>query len=202
MKRNNESRHTGPPTTRSDYYKEFSVCCPRCEKEALVTCKEIYDWNSGKLKCTSCLHTETAADNKRFKATVTCNCDNCGKRLKKEIFGLKKELETIAIPCPHCTIIRAFEPKHEEYRQRYPDTSSPSDPVFNLPFWFRTDVRGDLFWACNRQHLSDIKSYVNAKLRERSGAGYTTMVEKLPQFIKEAKNRALLIKLIEKLERK
>ena len=36
-----------------------------------------------------------------------------------------------------------------------------------------------------------MKGYVQAKLRERQPQGYTTMVERLPQFIKEAIPKAI-----------
>ncbi|MGB4775795.1 MAG: hypothetical protein WBP45_11525, partial [Daejeonella sp.] len=78
------------------------------------------------------------------------------------------------------------------------------DPVFKLPLWLQAEIKGHLFWAYNRQHLNEIKNYVGSKLRERliKDYKYTTMVEKLPNFIKDAKNREAIIKLIEKLERK
>lgn len=76
------------------------------------------------------------------------------------------------------------------------------DPIFHLPLWLQENVRGNLLWAYNRSHLHDVKEYVGAKLRERRTTRYTTMVEKLPTFIKEAKNREAILKAIEKMERK
>jgi len=73
------------------------------------------------------------------------------------------------------------------------------DPIFNLPLWFQTEVKGEVFWAYNRKHLSDIRDYASAKLRERKATGYTTMVERLPSFIKSAKNRSAIIKAIDKM---
>lgn len=86
--------------------------------------------------------------------------------------------------------------------RKYKSSGHAVDPIFGLPLWFQAEVRGDLFWASNREHLGEIKSYVSAKLRERQTMLFTTMVEKLPHFIKDAKNRATIIKAIEKLERK
>jgi hypothetical protein len=42
---------------------------------------------------------------------------------------------------------------------------------------------------------------VKAKLRERQVTTHTTMVERLPGFITEAKNREAVLKAIEKMER-
>lgn len=76
------------------------------------------------------------------------------------------------------------------------------DPIFSLPLWFQADIRGDLFWAYNREHLREIEAYVISKLRERQTDTHTTMVERLPNFIKDSKNREIIVKVIEQLERK
>jgi hypothetical protein len=68
--------------------------------------------------------------------------------------------------------------------------------------WFRTDIKGEIFWAYNRQHLCDIQEYVSAKLRERQILGFTTMVEKLPLFIVSAKNREIVLRKINDLLKK
>ncbi|MEP6738507.1 MAG: hypothetical protein ABJA70_23475 [Chryseolinea sp.] len=97
---------------------------------------------------------------------------------------------------------RTYKPKNEKYRTMYPETGQATDPIFNLPLWLQADVRGNLFWAYNFEHLHEIKDYVSSKLRERQSASFTTMVEKLPHFIKDAKNREAMIKAIERLELK
>lgn len=88
------------------------------------------------------------------------------------------------------------------YQMIYIEQIKVSDPIFGLPLWFQAGVKGNLFWAFNRQHLTEIRNYVISKLRERQTTTHTTMVEKLPTFIKEAKNRNAMIKAIGKLEQK
>lgn len=148
------------------------------------------------------MHSENAIDLVRYKLIVKRNCDTCGKEFEIDIPNQKEKAEEITIPCPHCGTTRTYKPKNEEYKVGYPNKGQASDPIFNLPLWFQADIRGDLFWAYNRRHLNDIKTYVAAKLRERQTTTHTTMVEKLPNFIKEAKNRETLVKIIERLERK
>jgi len=106
------------------------------------------------------------------------------------------------IPRPHCGTTRTYKPKNEEYKNDYETKGHAADPIFGLPLWFQAEVRGKLFWAYNRSHLSDIKLYVTSKLRERQTTTHTTMVERLPNFIKDSKNREAIVKVIEKLERK
>lgn len=198
----NNIRYSGPTSVRHSYMTEFVVECPKCKKEALVTADNPYFQSNGKLTCNNCMHSENAIDLVRYKLIVKRNCDTCGKEFEIDIPNQKEKAEEITIPCPHCGTTRTYKPKNEEYKVGYPNKGQASDPIFNLPLWFQADIRGDLFWAYNRRHLNDIKTYVAAKLRERQTTTHTTMVEKLPNFIKEAKNRETLVKIIERLERK
>lgn len=198
----NNSRYSGPPTVRRSYMNEFIVECPQCRKEALVHADPRSWLTNGKLVCNNCMYSETAADLVRYTSIVRRNCDNCGREFETTVPGQKKKVDEITIACPHCGIVRSYKPKHEEYKLGYDNKGQASDPIFNLPLWFQAYVRGDLFWAYNRDHLSEIKAYVTSKLRERQTTTHTTMVERLPNFIKDAKNRETLVKVIERLERK
>ena len=196
------TRYSGPPTVRYSYMTEFIVECPKCSKEAMVTTGNPYSMDNGKLVCSQCQHSEKATDLIRYKSIVKRNCDNCGKGFDIAIPNQKEKVSELAVPCPHCGITRTYRPKHEEYKISYPTKGQAVDPIFNLPLWFQAGVRGDLFWAYNRAHLLEIKNYVSSKLRERQTTTHTTMVERLPNFIKDAKNRLAIVKAIEKLERK
>jgi hypothetical protein len=200
---NERHRYAGPATVRQSYMTEFLVACPKCRKAALVTTNSGYVSSQGKLTCSNCMFSERSEDLIRYKMIVKRHCDNCGKSISVEIPNQKEPSKQVTIPCPHCGITRTFEPRNEPYRLVYKSTGGiATDPVFNLPLWLQVEVKGNHFWAYNRRHLQDIKSYVQARLRERQSQGYTTMVERLPQFIKEAKNREAIIKAIEQLERR
>lgn len=73
---------------------------------------------------------------------------------------------------------------------------------FQTPLWLRVEFGDEVFWACNYEHLDYLKRYIGAKLRERRDRRFATMVEKLPAFMKSAKNRTALLKVIEKLSGK
>ncbi|MGE0932635.1 hypothetical protein [Peijinzhouia sedimentorum] len=200
---NEGHRYAGPATVRQSYMTEFIVACPKCRKDAMVTTNSGYVPSAGKLTCSNCMFIESSEDLIRYKLIVKRNCDNCGKTINVEIPNQIEPSEKVTIPCSHCGITRTFEPRNEPYRLVYKSISGVAiDPVFNLPLWLQAEVKGNHFWAYNRGHLQDIKSYVHAKLRERQSEGYTTMVERLPQFIKEAKNREAILKTIEKLEKR
>lgn len=198
----NNSRYSGPPTVLLSYMKEFAVECPKCKGEAFVSTNGTFRLDNGRLTCKNCMHSEKAADLIRYKSIVKRYCDNCGKEFEAIFPGQKEPATRITVPCPNCGTIQDYKPKIEEYRAGYSTHEKIVDPIFNLPLWFQAVVRGDVFWAFNRDHLQEIKNYVSAKLRERQTWKHTTMVEKLPQFIKAAKNRDTIIKVIERLQRK
>lgn len=195
-------RYNGPATIRHSYKTEFLVECPKCTLLAVVTVDNPYSMNNGCLTCNHCLHIEKAIDLIRYNAIVKRYCDHCGKPFEITIPGQKDKVKEVSVACPHCKIARTYKPRNQLYKIGYQSTGKAADPVFGLPLWLQDKVNDHLFWAYNRNHLNDIKAYVQAKLRERQGTWYTTMVEKLPQFIKAAKNRDLVLKIIERLENK
>jgi len=181
---------------------DFLVKCPKCANVAEVTVDDSYFQNNGKLYCSNCGHLEFAKDLIRYNVTIIRNCDNCGKHFEKVIPNLKEKVNEVSIACPHCGIMRTFTARNDAVKLVYKNSGKAIDPVFKLALWFQEDVRGNLFWAYNRRHLQEIKNYVSSKLRERQTTTHTTMVERLPNFIKEAKNRDTILKTIEKLEKK
>jgi hypothetical protein len=83
------------------------------------------------------------------------------------------------------------------------------DPVFGLPLWLQKSCcGGKLLWAYNLDHLSFVESFVAATIRERSdavraGDGYrrTSMIAKLPVWLKSAKHRDEILKVVQQLRR-
>ena len=196
-----DSRYHAPATIGRSYSTEYAVECPKCQHLAMVTAGYHNACNS-QLNCRHCGHSEKSIDLVRYKVSVRRNCDNCGKLISKVIPPSKEPVDAFALPCPNCGEVRIYKPRNEIYHQPYNVPAYGQASIFGLPLWLQGSIKGNLFWAYNRQHLHDIKEYVGAKLRERQTTTHTTMVEKLPQFIKEAKNREAILKLIEKLERK
>ncbi|AYQ33592.1 hypothetical protein DTQ70_16135 [Runella sp. SP2] len=194
-------RYSGPATVRRSYMNEFLVHCPKCGHLATVTTSQSYDTSKDKLICQTCNHVEKRNDHTRYKAVVKRNCDNCGQSIDVTIPNNKEKVEELTLPCANCGQVRTYKPRNDAYRLIY-NSIGACDPIFHLPLWFQIDIKGDTFWAYNRLHLVEIRSYVTAKLRERQTTTHTTMVECLPNFIKAAKNRMIIIKAIDKLLKK
>ncbi|MBH1936417.1 hypothetical protein I5Q34_19415 [Streptomyces sp. AV19] len=82
---------------------------------------------------------------------------------------------------------------------------SATDPYFQAPLWLRAKTRHGPLWAYNREHLELIRQFVASSLRERD-AWYEqgrkmTLIARLPVWVKRAKNRAEVLRAIERLQR-
>ena len=182
---------------------EFLVECPKCRGLATVTTNQAYDTSNDKLICQNCTYIEKRDELVRYSAIVKRACDNCGNPIDTIIPNNKEKVEELTIPCSHCGQVRTYKPRNDAYKLAYKGSEiGICDPIFRLPLWFQTDIKGETFWAYNREHLNEIRSYVSSKLRERQSTTRTTMVERLPNFIKIAKNRNTIVKAIDKLLKK
>ncbi len=128
-------------------------------------------------------------------------CDKCGIRLSTEkmtIASYKQRLpSTSTIVCLHCD--RTNEVVLDRYKIDDPSLAIDSD--FGLPLFLQTPCRFGKIWAYNQDHLTELQAYVSATLRERtSSAGNSSMISRLPDWIKSAKNRAMISKKLAKLQ--
>lgn len=81
------------------------------------------------------------------------------------------------------------------------------DWYFGLPLWLRANCAGADLWAFNWRHLAWLERYVRAALRkecQRSEWGYRNQsaANRMPAWIKAAKNREDVLHCIEGLKRK
>ncbi|WP_062176519.1 hypothetical protein [Dysgonomonas macrotermitis] len=180
------------------YAKYYSVECPKCHKEATVSHDGSYwGWKNAELKCLHCMHKENRADLLLYEVTVRRNCPDCGKQISAEINNLKNPPKEMNVTCPDCSFSAKYTTNISSYRLVNKLNGMKGDPLFNYPLWLQGEVKRNLFWAYNREHLEEIRSYVDAELRERQSLYLMTMVARLPQFIKEAKNRDDILKKID-----
>lgn len=73
---------------------------------------------------------------------------------------------------------------------------------FRASLWYQAPFKDDYFFAYNEAHLLYLEQYIGAQLREHKNRTHFTLIEKLPKFYHEAKNRTALLKLIGKLKDK
>jgi len=73
---------------------------------------------------------------------------------------------------------------------------------FEVALWLKANFKDEVFWAYNHQHLIYLEQYIAASLREHKDRSHFTLLEKLPKFYHQAKNRSELLKIIQKLKSK
>lgn len=79
---------------------------------------------------------------------------------------------------------------------------SPIDPYFQRPVWLQASCCGNVLWAYNVRHLDLLEAYVQARLRERgevAPGAPMSLVERLPTWLKSAKNRTEILRTIKRL---
>ncbi|MCW2262222.1 MULTISPECIES: hypothetical protein [Sphingobacterium] len=81
--------------------------------------------------------------------------------------------------------------------------NAPCDPFFGFDVWYQVETKHGLLWAYNLEHLTVIESYIADTHRTRNGLPYknNSIGSRLPQWIKNAKNRIYLLKIIARLKK-
>lgn len=136
--------------------------------------------------------------NSRFK--------DSGERIYDFLFNYN-----IIIECPHCKKCAIGMRKSDGkfgYIMQCKRCGVLSDPIvgtwgngtfMGLDLWLRTNCCSSLFWAYNKEHLDFMDSYINSSLRERLPNTNQSLASRLPDWIKDRKNREELSKGIAKL---
>lgn len=132
-----------------------------------------------------------------FQNEVWVHCPKCQKQAIAKV--LENEVRLI---CTHCgyhklvsTIITNANGKNAELKQA-------AHAYFGAELWLSASFKNDIVWAYNPAHLEYLEQYISAKLREHKDREHFTLLEKLPKFYHESKNRDALLKIIQKLKTK
>ncbi|WP_099222113.1 hypothetical protein [Listeria costaricensis] len=193
-----------------DYYQILR------HEEILVTCKNgdhpayLTERNGEKmLFCPTCAYrNQIQLENHphivhTFRYRFTCK--NCGKYHRHD----ETSRSTLAKsrPCPACRQEnQPFTVEKVTSQLAHPVASYLKrgiDPWAARPLYFQDSIRGEVFFAYNRRHLTYLKKYIEADLRERPIFPVAkTAAHTLPKSLKQAKNRPQLLQKIAKLERK
>lgn len=132
-----------------------------------------------------------------FQNEVWVYCPQCQKQ---SIARLLPEAKNARLACVHCGF-------HKEFSTVVSDESGSSYEIiqaahmyFDAALWFSAPFKNEVIWAYNPKHLEYIEMYISAKLREQKDRTHFTLLEKLPKFYHEARNRDALLKIIGKLK--
>lgn len=184
---------------------EIFVQCPHCRKRAVVL-TELGKYNiqypseaKSKFRCDSC-YTPINEDiwyGPVYISPKFQRCDYCGTTLQY-VEKVNKLKDKIQLRCKNCKQERIYD---VSYRLTYSNNKQATDPYLGLQLWLQLPVGSNVFWAYNYEHLEYLRKYVSAKLREERVVTKHSMTQKLPDFIKLAKNRGKILKTIERLEK-
>ena len=196
------SRIVDEPYFTHSAYSAFTtgiqVKCPKCHGAGVVTA----DDDNAYFRCLSCGHQETR-DRTIYRYDVHNQCKNCGRYYRVDIEDeAKQRFPVLHVACPYCgaTMPGAVHKTAEAFSYGA-EIQGGKDPWFGLELWFLTSFQGKPVWALNREHLAYLIGYLSADLREKPpGRAKMTQADHLPTFMKTAKNRDRIVKLLKKLQ--
>ena len=83
------------------------------------------------------------------------------------------------------------------------DIENGKEPYLGLELWFLTFLHNKPVWALNREHLAYLIDYLSADLREKPfSIPKKTQADHLPTFMKTAKNRERIVKILKDMQKK
>ena len=178
----------------------IQVKCPKCHGAGVVTADE----DNAYFRCLSCGHQETR-DRTIYRYDVHNQCKNCGRYYRVDIEDeAKQQFSVLHVACPYCgTTMSGEVHKTAEAFSYIGEIRDGREPYFGLELWFLTSFQGKPVWALNREHLAYLIGYLSADLREKPpGRAKMTQADHLPTFMKTAKNRERIVKLLRQMQEK
>lgn len=116
----------------------------------------------------------------------------------------KQHFQVLCVACPFCgTVMSGKVHKTAEAISYIGEIENGKEPYFGLELWFLTFFRNKPVWALNREHLTYLIEYLSADLREKPfSIPKKTQADHLPTFMKTAKNRERIVKLLKDMQKK
>lgn len=130
-----------------------------------------------------------------FFKEVWIVCPSCSE---KAIATVDFELKSARLFCVNC----GFNKETSTVVNDKASLQMSAHHYFGAELWLTLPFKNEVFWAYNNQHLLYLENYISAKLREHKDRKHFTLLEKLPKFYHNSKNREGLLKLIDKLKNK
>ncbi len=188
-----------------NFEDEILVKCPKCQSKSSVIKHLKEGCQCGRctitfFECKECFY-KMDEPVYQYIAYGKHYCNNCYEPFEFESMGLKEIPVRYKTKCPHCNFQEECKPKIRKVRREsnFNDGLVREDK-YNLPLWFQKEFSGNIFWAYNLDHIDYLQGYIQADLRERNAKvnAFGTMIARLPMFVKAAKNREKLLKILKK----
>jgi hypothetical protein len=139
----------------------------------------------------------------RFARVILVECPACGGRAEATLIT-DNVRSARRLTCNSCWLVKTVPPKPLATSNRTP--RAYVNIVEGLALWLKADTRhGDLY-AFNFEHLEYIETYVRATIRSINFRGLLscnrTIPSRLPLWVKQAKNREEVLKIIDRMRRR
>lgn len=106
----------------------------------------------------------------------------------------------IELNCNFCPISKRIYPNQFDIRKQF-NRGFNTDPYFGYCLTLCVSTRNGLVFAYNQEHINCLKDYISANLRQRTYLNTNkTYFNRLPAWIKSARNRKEILKAILRLE--
>lgn len=204
-----------------NYHNLVWVKCPKCSGKGMV--KEIetrtikaedlgwdLPYTVSKFSCTSCKHSLSNMDkngrvkeiwHSKFKLSIQYEnkCISCGVKntlIIPEKLLQNNKVEKIDLKCESCSETREYIISSE------PELWSKLgvDKYFGLDLFYRKNIKGNILWILNTQHLQFLKNYLSRKIR-KTNTLHSSPENKLPSFIINGKNKDAILNFLNKIEK-
>lgn len=190
------------------FWSDMVVVCPKCGKAGIVHFDR--ERNIALFQCKSCYIKKETIPGGTHAFEVTAQCTSTGKYFRISMPTNKIHGQKIRVKCPYCkesvigNVSGTLNPPYVTFQ----NIQQAEDPYFHYPFYLQANYRGKIIWALNREHLQYLIDYLTADIRTVPPDFYKTyktmrsQSDMLPTFMKTAKNRDGIVKLLTKLQAK
>ena len=186
-------------STSAAFSTGIAVKCPKCQGLGVVKT----DGYKAYFKCPNCA-TALTKERTNYRCDVHNQCPKCGRYYRVDIDEESKQhFPALRVACPFCGHMTAG--KVHRTRQGftyYSEVQNGREPFFGFELWFLAYLGRKAVWALNRGHLNYLIDYLSADLRQKP-AGYFSQhaqADHLPTFMKTAKNRERIVKLLQGMQ--
>ena len=186
-------------STSAAFSTGIAVKCPKCQGLGVVKT----DGYKAYFKCPNCA-TALTKERTNYRCDVHNQCPKCGRYYRVDIDEESKQhFPALRVACPFCGHMTAG--KVHRTRQGftyYSEVQNGLEPFFGFELWFLAYLGRKAVWSLNREHLNYLIDYLSADLRQKP-AGYFSQhaqADHLPTFMKTAKNRERIVKLLQGMQ--
>lgn len=194
------------------FSNKIFVKCPKCNNIGKITTNFLTRYTipycshnfESKFVCLTCCHMINSKDNKWYGKFIGCigeyhgglACRVCGSKVFKILAPTNKIYKTTLVRCSTCNQEKEYEINWSNYIK-----DEAYDPYFGLELILKFEIKDNVIWFYNFEHLNYIKTYLLSNVKDDTKAYKYSLIFKLPKFVKLAKNKDYIIKSMLKLEK-